>query len=159
MKRTKARMAVCLVLTALVLVFIWGNSCLPAEQSAAFSRWLRNRIGPLLGLSADTDPGSAGPSVLRKLAHFTEFCWLGLCLSWLMHMLRTRKSEIFLFAVSAGVTAACIDECIQLFVPGRGPGWLDVGIDTAGLLLGIGVITLTAYFTKQRIKSLEEQKL
>ena len=161
MKRTKARLIVCWTLLALVLLFIWGNSCLPAEQSRAFSLWVRNLLAPLFGWEVITKPGGSGPSVLRKVAHVTEFCWLGLCLSWLMHMLRTKKTEIFLFAVSAGVAAACIDECIQFFIPGRGPGWLDVGIDTAGILLGISVITLIALFTKENIKNnhLEEQKL
>lgn len=159
MKQTKTRMAVCLTLLTLVLLFIWGNSCLPAEQSRAFSLWVRNLLAPLFGWPIITKPGGSGPSVLRKVAHFTEFCWLGLCLSWLTHMLRTKKTEVFLFAASAGVAAACIDEGIQFFIPGRGPGWKDVGIDTAGLLLGIGVITLIAYIGKRKIKSkqLEEQ--
>ena len=159
MKRTKTRLIVCWILLALVLAFIWGNSLLPAEQSRAFSLWVRNLLAPLFGWKVITKPGGSGPSVLRKVAHVTEFFWLGLCLSWLMHMLRTKKTEVFLFAAAAGIAAACIDEGIQFFIPGRGPGWKDVGIDTLGLLLGIGVITLIAYFTKN-IKSnrLEEQK-
>ena len=161
MKRTRLRMAVCLTLLMLVLLFIWGNSCLPAKQSSAFSLWVRNLLAPLFGWPIITKPiVSNRPSVLRKVAHFTEFSWLGLCLSWLMHMLRTKKAEIFLFAASAGVAAACVDEGIQFFIPGRAPGWKDVGIDTAGLLLGIGVITLIAYIGKQKTKNtlLEEQK-
>lgn len=158
MKRTKTRMTVCLILLALVLVFIWGNSCLPADISRAFSLWFRNLIAPLFGWPIVTKPViSNRPSVLRKVAHFTEFSWLGLCLSWLMHMLRTKKTEAFLLATAAGVAAACIDEGIQFFIPGRGPGWKDVGIDTLGLLLGISVICLISFIFKQKSKSLEEQ--
>lgn len=158
MKRTKNRMAVCLTLTALTLAFIWGNSLLPAEASRALSTWLRDLLAPLFGGEASPGTESVGHGLLRKVAHFTEFCWLGLCLSWLMHMLRTKKTEVFLFAAAAGVAVACIDEGIQFFVPGRGPGWMDVGIDTAGLLLGIGVITLIHYISQQKMKLLEEQK-
>lgn len=156
MKRTKARMTVCLTLTALALVFIWGNSLLPAEISGGFSTWLMDVIAPVFG-GETSGTGGAGDGLLRKVAHVTEFCWLGLCLSWLMHMLRTKKMEVFLFAVTAGVAVACIDESIQFFVPGRGPGWKDVGIDTAGLLLGIGVISLIHYFSQQKMKLLGEQ--
>ena len=157
MKRTKTRMTVCLSLLALVLVFIWGNSCLPAEQSRAFSIWVRNLLAPLFGWLIITRPGGSDSGLLRKVAHFTEFSWLGLCLSWLMHMLRTKKTEAFLLATAAGVAAACIDEGIQFFIPGRGPGWKDVGIDTLGLLLGISVICLISFIFKQKSKSLEEQ--
>lgn len=157
MKRTKTRMTVCLSLLVLVLVFIWGNSCLPAEQSRAFSIWVRNLLAPLFGWPIITRPGGSGSGLLRKVAHFTEFSWLGLCLSWLMHMLRTKKTEAFLLATAAGVAAACIDEGIQFFIPGRGPGWKDVGIDTLGLLLGISVICLISFIFKQKSKSLEEQ--
>lgn len=157
MKRTKNRMAVCLTLTVLTLVFIWGNSLLPAAASDAFSAWLKDTLAPVFGWGTSETDG-AGHGVLRKVAHFTEFCWLGLCLSWLMHMLRTKKTEVFLLAAAAGVAVACIDESIQFFVPGRAPGWMDVGIDTAGLLLGIGVITLIHYISQQKMKLLEEQK-
>ena len=159
MKRTKLRMWICIVLLCIVLIFIWGNSCLPAEQSRAFSLWVRNLIAPLFGWPIVTKPSKGGPSVLRKVAHFTEFSWLGLGLSWLVHMLRAKKAEIFLMTLSAGAAAAFIDEGIQFFIPGRAPGLKDVGIDTMGVLLGIGIITLIAYINQRKNKKciLEEQ--
>ena len=152
MKRTNTRLAVCITLLTLTLIFIWGNSCLPAPQSRAFSLWFRNLIAPLFGWRIITKPGNGGHSVLRKVAHFTEFAGLGLCLSWLFHMLRTRKWEIFLASVFAGVAAAFIDEGVQMLVPGRGPGIKDVGIDTLGVLLGVGVLSLIAYINQQKNK-------
>ena len=149
-------MAVCLTLTVLALVFIWGNSLLPADDSRALSTWVRNLLAPLFDGESSGEV-SVGHGWLRKVAHFTEFCWLGLCLSWLTHMTRTKQWEIFLSAAAAGVAVACIDECIQIFVPGRGPGLMDVGIDTAGLLLGIGVITLIHLICQQKSKLLEER--
>ena len=37
----------------------------------------------------------------------------------------------------AGFAVACLDETIQRFVPGRGPSFLDVGIDTLGVVMGM----------------------
>ena len=75
---------------------------------------------------------------LRKLAHFTEFTALGLCLTWLFGMLQKGR----LPAVAWGVAAACVDESIQLFVPDRGPGLRDVGIDTCGVLTGMILLSI-----------------
>ena len=158
MKYTKARLRICVTLLVLVLLFIWGNSCLPAPVSAAFSRWVRNLLAPLFGWPPSV-PGTTGPSVLRKVAHLTEFCWLGLCLGWLFGMVRTKKTEIYLYSLLAGIAAACIDETIQIFVPGRGPGIADVGIDTLGVTLGIVFISLIQQIKKNKSKHLEENKL
>ena len=159
MKATRNRLRVCVSLLCLVLAFIWGNSCLPAEYSRAFSNWVRNMLAPLFGWPEVLPDAVGGPSVLRKVAHFTEFCGLGIVLSWLMHMLRSKKWEVFLFALGAGVLAACIDEAIQFFVPGRGPGWLEVGIDTMGLTLGIAILSAIASIIHGKTKTLEENKL
>ena len=49
-----------------------------------------------------------------------------------------------------GAAAACIDETIQVFVPGRGPGLRDVAIDCLGVLLGIVLLHLGhRYLRKQ----------
>ena len=76
--------------------------------------------------------------VIRKLAHFTEFTALGLCLTWLFGMLQKGRLPAALW----GVAAACVDESIQLFVPDRGPGLRDVGIDTCGVLTGMILLSV-----------------
>lgn len=157
MKRTKRRLQVCITLLILILIFIWGNSCLPANISRAFSSWVRDLLASLFGWGP-ADPNATGPSVLRKVAHLTEFLCLGMCLSWLVRMLRTKKAEILLLPLLAGFFTACIDEAIQFFTPGRGPGWLDVGIDTLGVTLGIVLISLIQ-LAKNTLKYLEETKL
>lgn len=156
MKRTKHRLQVCITLLILILIFIWGNSCLPANISGAFSNWVRNLLAPLFGWDP-ANPNGTGPGALRKIAHLMEFFCLGMCLSWLAWMLRTRKWEVLL-PLPAGFLTACIDETIQFFIPGRGPGWLDVGIDTLGVTLGVVIISLFP-IVKNRSKFLEETKL
>ena len=134
MIRTDKRMGLCVALLVAILIFIWGNSLLPGEISGAFSRW----VGQLLGMSGT----GTGGGRLRKLAHFTEFCALGMCLRWLFGMLLHSKLRPLLLPLGAGFLAACIDETIQMFVPGRGPGIKDVGIDTAGVAVGIVFISI-----------------
>ena len=146
MIRTRARMAVCICLISCILCFIWGNSLLPAEVSQAFSDWvlevLKSIFAGLLGGAGE------GGGFLRKLAHFTEFAALGVCLGWLFGMLKRSGA----WALLTGAAAGCVDETIQLFVPNRGPGILDVCIDTAGVTAGILLLYLGyAFYKKKKI--------
>lgn len=141
MVRTKSRIRLCIVLLVLNLAFIWGNSLMTADMSRAFSTFVKDLLTWFLP-STGSDESGEGHHLLRKLAHFTEFTCLGLCLSWLVRMLRQSSWEHMAIPLLAGALAACMDEIIQIFVPGRGPGILDVGIDTLGVALGIVLITL-----------------
>lgn len=153
MIRSKARLQICITLLVINLVFIWGNSMLPGEISGAFSDWVKSMVAPLLGWDQE---GSGGGGLLRKIAHFTEFTCLGVCLRWFWGMLTANRRKAFTNALGCAVIAACIDETIQLFVPLRGPGIKDVCIDSAGALTGI--LTLTVIHLL-KTTSLEDKKL
>lgn len=153
MIRTKSRLRLCVALLILNLTFIWGNSLLPGEVSGALSDWLKDLLAPLFG---HTPGESGGGGLLRKLAHFTEFTALGLCLRWLWGMVQQKLHRQLICSFSAALLTACIDETIQVFVPGRGPGIKDVLIDTSGAILGITILSLIQYFTS---KKSEETKL
>lgn len=150
MIRSKTRLWICAGLLAVNLIFIWGNSLLPGEVSGAFSDWVKSLIASLFGSAEDT-PGGGG--LLRKVAHFTEFACLGVCLRWLWGMLEAKRLRPFLYALAAAVAVACIDETIQIFVPLRGPGIKDVLIDTAGAITGISILSFTHWL---KTKKLEE---
>lgn len=143
--RTGRRLRLCVVLLIMNLIFIWGNSMLPGEISGAISHWVKGLLSAVL----PDRPGGDGHGLLRKIAHFTEFGCLGLCLSWLIRMVRERKWEYWVLPLFAGFLAACVDETIQMFVPDRGPGIRDVAIDTAGVFAGIALFSLV-YFMKNR---------
>ena len=90
----------------------------------------------LLGIG----PGSSVQGVLsylvRKAGHFTEYLILAIL------FLRTRKGrgssgKSALFALLFVFLYASSDEFHQSFIPGRGPAFTDVLIDTAGGLTGI----------------------
>ena len=125
----KKRTRLCIVLILLNLAFIWGNSMLPGELSGALSDWVRRLL--CLGQG---DP-EQGTGLLRKLAHFSEFASLGFLLCWLAYLKGERGFHIFALALLGGLLTACIDESIQMLTPERGPGLVDVWIDTSGAAL------------------------
>ena len=143
MIRTDRRMRLCTALLVCNLVFIWGNSLLPGEVSEAFSNWVKDILA-LIFAQGPEKPSSGG--LLRKLAHFTEFTALGMLLCWRFGMQGKRWKG----ALLCGVCAACIDETIQLFVPGRGPGIRDVCIDSMGVAAGIALLLLGHTYLKKR---------
>lgn len=157
MIRTRKRLWLCCSLLAMNLAFIWGNSLLPGEVSGAISAFVRNLIAALF--PGGNDEPDSGHGLLRKLAHFTEFCTLGMLLCWLHAMLLKKPWQCLLFPFLCGFLAACTDETIQCFVPDRGPGIKDVGIDTLGATLGIVIIYFICKRKNQKSKYLEEQTL
>ena len=139
-------------LLALTLAFIWGNSLLSREVSGAISdsvMELMNRRAEMLGLGSDyftymadiDGDGTPEPTsrTVRKAAHVIEFAVLG-ALLWL-RLEGKRRSR--LKTVLQGVLAAAADETIQLFSH-RGSRAADVLIDSAGVLLGLGIVWAAA---------------
>lgn len=137
-RRTQGRMRLCICLLAVNLLFILGNSLLPGSVSGALSGWIHD----LLSMLFPGGPQTEGHGLLRKLAHFTEFCALGGLLSWLFAMLKQKKWAFVLPSLVCGCLVACVDETLQRFVPDRGPSITDVAIDSAGVTLGIGLLCL-----------------
>ena len=76
--------------------------------------------------------------ILRKCAHFTEFAVLGV-LSGLT-LLQTKVKRHGFIAMVFCLVIAAMDETLQLFVDGRAGRAVDVMIDGAGALVGIGVV-------------------
>lgn len=149
-------MTVCCSSLTLLLIFIWGNSLLPGHISGAFSDWVKEILANLLPFLFTGSDANAGGGLLRKLAHFTEFAALGTCLSWFYAMLTANHRRQLLFAGLSGILAACIDETIQRFVPQRNGCLTDVGIDTAGVITGIVLLTIAYLINKNKHQSLEE---
>lgn len=155
MVKTPSRLRLCIGLLIVNLMVIWGNSLLPGSVSGAISDWVKELL--LLLLPKRPSDGMGGGGLIRKLAHFTEFACLGICLSWLVRMVRNRRWQWYVLPLTAGILTACIDETIQRFVPGRHGCLTDVGIDTLGVVTGIVIISLIVYL-KQKMQ-LEEKSL
>lgn len=151
MKKTKKRLCICTALLVAILAFIWGNSALPGETSGALSGWVGQFLSKFLPFLTTEN----GLHILRKLAHFSEFAALGMILSWLFCMVMERKAWQFFLPLLCGAAAACVDETIQIFSPGRYCSIGDVGIDTSGVLTGIAVLFL-GYAVYKRIRQKQE---
>ena len=139
------RKALATALLCANLLFIWGNSLLPASVSGAISQWVGSLLGSLLESLGGEELQGDGP--LRKLAHFLEFTSLGLLLGWRWSI--SRKNKWILPAFLSGASVAIVDELLQHLSPGRAPRILDVGIDTLGVVLGIGLLILGKYIRKK----------
>lgn len=125
------------VLIILNLALIWGNSALPGSASMELSDGFLVRLGKLVPALA-----GIGSLLIRKLAHFLEFTCLGLLLDW--RFTGTGKRGFYDAAAPAllGTLAACLDETIQIFSPGRESSLLDVWIDVGGVCTGILLLRL-----------------
>jgi len=87
-----------------------------------------------LSAQPDLNSGLGGwDTILRKGAHMTEYAVLGLLL------LRALGRELPAFAL--GIAYAITDEIHQHFVRGRHASPVDVLIDTAGVAIGIFLLS------------------
>lgn len=145
----KKRRLLCCVLIGLNLALIWGNSFLPGSASMELSDGFLLMLGK--GLPALI---RIGTRLFRKLAHFMEFACLGLLLAWLFSMLGKRGFHSVTSPALFGTLAACVDETIQRYVPGRESSLIDVWIDIGGVCTGI----LLLYLGYCCIRRRKEQK-
>ena len=115
------------ILIIITLAFIWIHSTMPPDVSSDESGFVVKILEGVFGT------GNVSELLVRKLAHFTEYCLLGLEL-----MACTGSVSA---SMSNGLFAAAVDETIQIF-SNRGSSLADVWIDFAGCLLGVLIIYL-----------------
>jgi VanZ family protein len=127
---------------------IWANSLMPGSISSTQSGFVVgvfSFIFDRIGITVSDDVLS---SLIRSIAHYVEFLFLGL-------LLALRFSKLT-FAYLLGTAVLLIDEIIQIFVPGRAFEVKDLLIDSFGLLTGLLIIFLfTLKSRRNRTKSLE----
>ena len=124
-----------LAMTLLWMCLIFSFSAKSAVQSGADSMFITDYI---IGFFADNPPQyllDIIETIIRKLAHFTEYAVLGLLVCYCMSSFGANVKDLaysilicFLYAVS--------DEIHQYFVPGRACRLYDMLIDTAGATFG-----------------------
>ncbi len=74
---------------------------------------------------------------VRKMAHFTIYAVGGfLIMNYAYTTEKTMKQKI-LYSIAFGAGYAVTDELHQFFVSGRSAQVLDVGIDSAGVIIGV----------------------
>lgn len=165
-----------LLLTALIMLFIFIQSALPANLSEKES----GLITMVLSEYFKKDP-SLVSFIVRKCAHFTEYTLLGISLLFTIREYCRLQQAGKLFKKKAGFppegakqksgfpfkkkTAAAAwctgtlyaisDEFHQIFIPGRSCEVRDILIDSLGILTGIVLSMVLGYF----IKRIHEKKL
>lgn len=134
-----------LVLSLALVGMAWLLSALPPQQSGAQSGWLQGMLERVLGTPVSE-------ALLRKLAHFTEYALIGFFACLALQQLRWRPVHLPLLLMLC-LMAALVDESIQL-LSGRGPAILDVWIDGAGALCGMGLaLGIAAIFSRRSPKA------
>jgi VanZ family protein len=125
-----------LVIAWMAVIFIFSSQPGDAsEETSKFVIYLFN----LLGLDLHSFFGTMADFIVRKCAHFTVYVILYM---FFYNALRENLSfkKALWFSLLGVFLYACSDEFHQSFVPGRGPAFKDVLIDSAGGMLALIVI-------------------
>ena len=127
------------VALALWVCFVWGHSLVGGVDSSLESGRFVALLRPVFESLGVTDVDLM-TFVVRKCAHFSEYAVLGV----LSRTFWTRAAAVPgaprrlpLAGGVATVLVPCVDETIQLFVPGRCGSVRDVLIDLAGCATGV----------------------
>ena len=122
------------------MIFIFYMSHQPGDKSSEQSRFVLY-VFNLLGLKLDTYFGELATLIIRKGAHFTEYFILFILIYNVISLyVVERKARIY--SVIFVFLYACSDEFHQSFIPGRGPAFKDVMIDTSGGILGYFCVSI-----------------
>ena len=134
------------ILLLLTIMFIWGNSLKPGEESLEDSGAVKafvEGIFEAFGFDAEI-----GELFIRKLGHFAEYFLLG-ALAYLVALQYPLPQKAYISATFC-LAVAAIDETIQLFVVGRNGNVLDVLLDSFGAICAILLILGVNCFLKRR---------
>ena len=142
------------VITVGLLIFIFGHSAMPAETSAQESGEVTGflqRIAGFLGIEL-----MLADNLIRKAAHFCEYCAYGFMVSATYCSYRKRLILNLPIAFLTFVFTALVDESIQFFSPGRSAQVSDVWLDFCGAVTGLLFFAFCAYISR-KIKSLKNK--
>lgn len=138
------------VLIWMAIIFI--SSHLPAtsssELSSGITEFILNTFGEMIS-TVGIDINDLH-TIVRKNAHFFAYMVLGLLT---VNALRTSGELSYnraFFALGICVVYAASDEFHQLFIPGRSGEIRDVMIDSAGAIVGVGIVLLISRAKKLR---------
>ena len=148
-----------LLLVLLIMAVIYYFSAQPVRQSSGTSDGFVTRFIKFFLPDFKSLPAAQRRLIqrrvsffIRKTAHVLEYAALGFALR--LHLraieLRRRVSRAWLISWAIGSFYAATDEIHQFFVPGRGPRFSDVCIDSVGVVLGLLFFWLCARLFRRR---------
>jgi len=142
--RVKLLLSLLVVIAVAAMIFFFSSQdgAESSRLSGSVTQWLLTHLVP--GFSSMSRAARRAfllrwSGIVRKAAHFMEYALLGLSLTVFLHYLLRDASKRVVGLSAWGLSAfyACTDELHQCFVDSRGPAVMDVGIDSAGALVGV----------------------
>lgn len=143
--RIKIYMSWLLVILWMAVIFFMSSQ--PAGTSDGMSKGVTKAIIKVIGsiYPLDIEICSLQSWVdrfnhsVRKLGHITEYLILGILTANAYKRSGISGYKLLLYSLVFCFAYAVSDELHQYFVPGRGPAWRDVLLDSAGAVLGVGI--------------------
>lgn len=141
-----------LVIGWMILIFLFSSQA--GDVSSENNKFVIY-VFKLIGLDLNSILGALSDFIVRKAAHFTEYFILYILLYRAINTKKNAGVKVFIGSIIIVFLYACSDEFHQAFVPGRGPAFRDVLVDTCGGLTAILVI----YICQIKKKSARKSKL
>ena len=145
--RLNLKKIVYLIVTILVVMFIFYNSIQNGESSSNASTTVLNFINNIInsiGLNFKLEG-----YFIRKLAHFVEFFTLGVFLMLTFEAFTNKIFSIIGFPMFLAIFIPVIDEYIQIYSDGRTSSVKDVLLDFFGAMIGIIIVSLCFVLNKK----------
>lgn len=145
--RLNLKKIVYLIVTILVVMFIFYNSIQNGESSSNASTTVLNFINNIInsiGLNFKLEG-----YFIRKLAHFVEFFTLGVFLMLTFEAFTNKIFSIIGFPMFFAIFIPVIDEYIQIYSDGRTSSVKDVLLDFFGAMIGIIIVSLFFVLNKK----------
>lgn len=142
--------ALLILIPIFICLLIFRNSMDPlvkSDMQSGFVLYYLNRFLTAFG---------AGPELsqfaVRKMAHFTEYFVLGFALTFILQMPGRKWKPSLSLQLFLLLLVPVIDETIQLRSSGRNSSVIDVWIDFAGCIIGLGLSYLVRYLRNRSRK-------
>lgn len=88
--------------------------------------------------------------IIRKCAHLSLYIVGGILIFLFINTYKMPLKNKIIYVIIIGGIYAITDEIHQAFVPGRGPGVLDVLIDTVGVTIGTTATSILSKSLEQK---------
>lgn len=142
-----------LVIGWMILIFLFSSQVGEVSNgNNKFVIYLFNK----LGLDLNSLFGNLSDFIVRKAGHFIEYSILYVLLYRALNTKINSDIKVFIMSILIVFLYACSDEFHQAFVPGRGPAFRDVLVDTCGGLTAFLIMYICVTLKKRpapRIKS------
>ena len=121
-------------------------------------RWLPAVTMMILIFIASGTPGEEVPTfegidfIIKKGGHMIGYAMLAVACYLAAYGTNWNRARSTVLSLCLAVTYAASDEYHQSFIPGRSATVMDVGIDSAGAILGV---TLVNFIIRRRLRGKE----